>query len=369
MVRQPRSNSTRQRALIAGLAVALTVGLVSSTQAGIIPWVYDVIFGPVHRPVHSYSPGPVYSHPQPQIGYTYPSRSYPATYSYSGYAGGFGCGPCRPSPSQCGPCANSGGAVGSSTTKSNAPTTIAFYHPLYGWVEQSCATDKPVRTAAKTGVGSKAPEPKPTFAEEIDPVTGKKKDPFVAPTTSVKKPVNARNGEKTDAADTKSDDKSAKSDGAAGTTTTVESDKATAEPKHDNKTTTTTTTSSDDQGNDNKSTEDTKTNDKKSSAKTDTPDGGFAEPKRGKEEFVSPKDGKVEAKEDKAIEKTDKLEIDGLNEELKLDDKASWLVPTLDIKRVAFRPGFRNARLARRSEVIGLDFVIPATSITRIVSK
>jgi hypothetical protein len=355
MIRKSQSLLFRQRILIAGLAVALSTGLASSAQAGVIPWVFEVIFGPVHRSV-PYSPGPVYSYPatQPQVGYTYRAQSYPSTYSYVGYSSyagynGFGCAPCRPSLCQCNPCATAGCAVGTVAPSKTPTTTIAFYHPVYGWVTQSCPTDKPVQTATKTDdvssgtgdVGSKAPEPKKTYADEIDRATGKKKkDPFQPkPTTSVKKQVIPRNAttEAKNSTENKAD-KPTNPAGDAGTTTT------------------TTTTSSDDA-------------DAKATGDTKKADPGFGEGERKPSgEFLKPKLNE-KAEEKKAGEKTDAIKIDDLKKGSDLDNKSSWLVPTLDVKRVAFRPGFRNARLARRAELINVDFVIPATSVTRVVSK
>lgn len=109
------NHSVRRIASI--FAFVLAVGVTSASQAGIIPWVYDAIFGPVHYPSYGYgygySPYAVsYSRPvvirSAPVSYGYPtsgcsscSTSYYAPVSYS--APSYGCGPIAMAPS-CGPC-------------------------------------------------------------------------------------------------------------------------------------------------------------------------------------------------------------------------------------------------------------------------
>jgi len=82
---------------IAALSVALVATLIGSTQAGIIPWVYNVFFGPVGYGPAGYG-APAYPH------------GYPMTAGYR--AAGYGCGPCRTPaqfscrPSPCSPCSS-----------------------------------------------------------------------------------------------------------------------------------------------------------------------------------------------------------------------------------------------------------------------
>ena len=399
---QPQLLSSRRRVITVALSLALLAGLGTSAQAGVIPWVYDAIFGPV-RPMAPYAPAysvPVYSYranSSPRIGAT----SYP-TYSYAGYNGGFGCRPCYSpcqvqSPCVSGACAN-GACNVTGAASQKAPTTVAFYHPVYGWVTQrgACATssggtDKVVPTPdkglANGTVGSQAPEAKKTFST---PKPGEK-DPFVSP-MSVKKPVSPRNTTdtaKTDAT-TNTDakaavvnnaDKAAADKGAASkddTTTKgddTKADKAVvstpAVPNAaatDATTTTTTTTSSSDAAAASKDHDATTTDSTTTDAKK--ADGGFAgQPERGIDDkaFVEPKPGE-KAKEETG-DKTLPLKEEDLTKGLELDNKTSWVVPTIGVERIAFRPGFRNARLVRNSKVINVDFVIPATSVTRIVSK
>lgn len=317
----------RLRHFVAALALALSASFTSSAQAGIIPWVYDVIFGPVHSrhdyaPAYSYSPAP--------MSYSQPAYSYPSTYSYSGYAGGYGCQPCQ---TRCNTCATapSGSAKPAAQQQQQPQSTVAFYHPFYGWVSQSCpAASSAPQTAAKPSpdkVGSRVPDPKATFAEDIEQVAGQKADPFVAP-MSVKKPVAPRNG-----------DAATVDDAAAGD----------AKPKFEATTPPAAGTNS--------------------NAPAKPGDAGFAEqPQRGTEpNFVTPLDG--ETQPEKSGEKTKPIELDDVSKGLNLDNKSTWVVPAPGVERIAFRPGFRNARLARHSDVVNVDFVIPATSVTRIVSK
>lgn len=86
--------SLSRRFGIATLVVTLVVTLFGSTQAGIIPWAYNVIFGPVG------------CGPQP---HAYPYAA-PMAYGPMSYAAprGYGCGPCRTPmvyrSSPCSPC-------------------------------------------------------------------------------------------------------------------------------------------------------------------------------------------------------------------------------------------------------------------------
>ncbi|MBC7817196.1 MAG: hypothetical protein IAG10_09940 [Planctomycetaceae bacterium] len=72
-------------------AFVLAISITSASQAGVIPWVYDAIFGPVHYRSYGYSPYAV-SYSRPVV-----IRSYaPASYGYS-YAPASGCAPCSTS--------------------------------------------------------------------------------------------------------------------------------------------------------------------------------------------------------------------------------------------------------------------------------
>lgn len=79
-------------------AFMLAVGMASVSQAGIIPWAYDAIFGPVRYPAYGYG----YGYSPYQASYGRPvvirsSRMYaPAPYGYS-YAPASGCSSCSTS--------------------------------------------------------------------------------------------------------------------------------------------------------------------------------------------------------------------------------------------------------------------------------
>ncbi len=100
-------------------AFVLATSITSASQAGVIPWVYDAIFGPVHyrsygyspyavsyaRPVvvRSYAPAPYYSY-APASGCSSCSTRYYAPVVYSMPSSGCGsCGPIVMAPSS-GPC-------------------------------------------------------------------------------------------------------------------------------------------------------------------------------------------------------------------------------------------------------------------------
>lgn len=113
---------------IAGLSAALIAGALTSTQAGVIPWMYDAIFGPNYYGYGAsaaYSAGPV---------------SYSAGYSPCGpsgcgvpYAASSSCGPCNTGTcssrvSYCGPCevgCNSSTCSPKTTWKSEKPTVAS----------------------------------------------------------------------------------------------------------------------------------------------------------------------------------------------------------------------------------------------------
>ena len=59
-------------------AFVLAISITSASQAGVIPWVYDAIFGPVHYRSYGYSPYAV-SYARPVV-----IRSYaPAPYTHT----------------------------------------------------------------------------------------------------------------------------------------------------------------------------------------------------------------------------------------------------------------------------------------------
>ncbi len=108
-----KMNQTARRILSLS-AFALAIGVTSATQAGIIPWVYDSIFGPVRYSNYGYAPYSVSYAPRggccgPSYAYSEPRRSNecsPCSTSYYApvyYAPASGCGQVTMAPS-CGSC-------------------------------------------------------------------------------------------------------------------------------------------------------------------------------------------------------------------------------------------------------------------------
>jgi hypothetical protein len=126
-----------RRSGIALLVAGLVTSLLSTTQAGVIPWLYDAIFGP----------------------------AYP--HYYGGYAPGwsaYGCAPkgCAP----CNPCRVGYSPRSSNSCASGACSTTAFYGPCGA----TCSTTVACAGSAHTEVGKLAPEPEdvPPAAKTLD---------------------------------------------------------------------------------------------------------------------------------------------------------------------------------------------------------
>ena len=115
-----------RRTGIALLVTSLVTSLLTTSQAGVIPWLYDAIFGPAY----------------PQY------RGYPAGW-------GAGYGPCAPSPcAPCNPC-RVGYVPRSSSCASGACSTTAFFGPC----GMACSTEVACSTSPDPGVGKLAPTP------------------------------------------------------------------------------------------------------------------------------------------------------------------------------------------------------------------
>ncbi len=133
-------------------AFMLAISITSASQAGVIPWVYDTIFGPVHyrsygyspyavsygRPVviRNYAPAPYYAY-APASGCSSCSTSYYAPVVYSMPSSGCGsCGPVVMAPSS--------GSCGTVTYASNSQGCLSGCS-----VSPATATPKPTAPAAK----------------------------------------------------------------------------------------------------------------------------------------------------------------------------------------------------------------------------
>ena len=126
-----------RRTSIALLVAGLVTSLLSTTQAGVIPWLYDTIFGPA-----------------------YPSY-------YGGYAPGWSAYGCAPKPcAPCNPCRVGYAPRSSSGCASGTCSTAAFYGPC----GTTCSTTVACSGPANTEVGKLAPEPEdvPPAAKTLD---------------------------------------------------------------------------------------------------------------------------------------------------------------------------------------------------------
>ena len=170
------------------LAVTLLVGTTSAAQAGVIPWVYDAVFGPVRYPASSYrysaSYAPAYYVPQSgyapvsyrrvsssrSSGCSPCSTSYYAPVIYApsyGYGDGCDCRTVAVAPS-CGPC-----GVACSTPSSNCdsgcspstPTRDAAPQPRTRAAEPNGTTNgfHPTRKAPEANHRTAPKEPTQTF--------------------------------------------------------------------------------------------------------------------------------------------------------------------------------------------------------------
>lgn len=145
-------------------AFLVAMGIASASQAGIIPWAYDVVFGPVRYPSYGYgySPyavsysRPVYIHSAP-VSYGYASgcsscsTSYYAPVSYVQPSYGCGCAPIAVAPS-CSPCggtsvaSTSGCLSGCAPAQSPAPTTAPATNGKSAWKKPATPEKDPAPT-------------------------------------------------------------------------------------------------------------------------------------------------------------------------------------------------------------------------------
>lgn len=144
----------KRLALRSMLAAAMVTCLLSTTQAGLIPWVYDTIFGPVRYPAY----GPAYSAP---TSYYSPYRCSP-------------CGPVSYRPAS--PCSTGKCSTGRCSTMAYYPTWPIGYAVVSSPCNTACSTKKTDWKATETD--RRAPEPrdegKTTFADEKDPFNANK---------------------------------------------------------------------------------------------------------------------------------------------------------------------------------------------------
>lgn len=164
-----KMNLTARR--IASLsAFLLTLGITSATSAGIVPWVYDSIFGPVRYSSYGYVPYSVSYGPRP-VSYAYSRSNGCSTCSTSNHAPAYyapstscGCGPvvmapaCQPCGASYSPAPVSGNCL--SGCDSTTPTPAASA-PSKGSTKSNGFT--PTNKKPVTEPSAKRPAPMPTF--------------------------------------------------------------------------------------------------------------------------------------------------------------------------------------------------------------
>ncbi|MFP6762238.1 MAG: hypothetical protein VB858_01430 [Planctomycetaceae bacterium] len=148
----------------------VTTCLLPSAQAGVIPWVYDVIFGPVRQPGYygAVGYGPAYAQPA-MYGYSPASRCLPCSSPVSATRAVSGCATGRCSTGGC-------------------PTTIAYYPawPIgYTMVRSQCAsacsTPSKADWRSSDTKNRQAPDSQTTYVKEKDPFIGTDKPPRPQP--------------------------------------------------------------------------------------------------------------------------------------------------------------------------------------------
>ena len=219
------------------LTLLLVAGTTSAAQAGVIPWTYNAIFGPVRYPEYGYGYGAGYGYRAPRYVVSYaPAYSYaPVSYGYApawsgssgcsscstsysapasyapsyGYGYGSGCGSCGPvtqAPS-CGDCLSGGCSTTPATANpAGASSGTNGFHPTkkepeaarraapkdatktFATPERNNGTDdglgtggrsRGLRTDEETGTSTEAFKPVPGDDESVIPKA--KKTPVVDP--------------------------------------------------------------------------------------------------------------------------------------------------------------------------------------------
>ena len=376
----------KRLALRSMLATAMVTCLLSTTQAGIIPWVYDTIFGPVRYPAY----GPVYSAPP----------SY-----YSPYR----CSPCGPVSSQPkSSCSNGRCSTGGCSTMAYYPTWPIGYAVVSSPCKTACSTEKTDWRATETD--RQAPEPreegKTTFADQEDPFNANKPPQPAEEETPVKPekatvasegradgeatvateghdvPIKERIGKewketaKTEPADgeeispgetggeaaksakTTGGEKKATGPEAAGTPEEKPGEGSTAvvAPKVENPAEESSTPAEEKKAPLLGDEVEDKTNFGKNTREGEENPAGEGEEKSGEDaEAAKPAEGSD----------TKPLEVKPLEE---IQNKASWKF-SRPARRIAFRASFGNVKITRVSRSAKTDYVIPAASLTRIAER
>lgn len=372
------------------LALTLVPCQYSTADAGVIPWLYDAVFGPVgHYGYGGYGYGYGYRYPYggTQLSYRYVTPS-PVVYSGSSSCGPAGCGPsgCSIAPiyqvgyrpffsspafcttgtcgvrcavSNCGTC-----STGASNSTCQAKTAWKSQEAKTEWNAEVIRGESAVPTPA---TADEAPKPT-TFEKGSTASTGQ--------STAVGKVV---------AEDSTDSSQSVTSEG----TTTGEPDwtrtgKPTVAASED---TASTESSSEKTAGSVDSSVDVKAGASgTATTETDSNAAGFGDAVRGggsPETFREPVPGVKSAVDGNSVPaKTPALpeglpesevpleaapELD-INLPLELENKSSWKVE-VPVRRFAFRPGFGRATVARTAIDVDVDYVVPASTSLRLVSR
>jgi len=388
-----------QRFGILVLALALVPGQRSTADAGVIPWLYDAVFGPVRHYGYGgsgyvgtgyvgtgyvgtgyggYSTAYRYPYAAPRISYAVP------TYSGRSNCGPTGCGPAgcattsysvgyRPTYCSTGRCSTvlsayrySAGSCGACSTVASANSPCAAKTAWKSKESKEAKTEWPTEVITSEAAvptpaaQDEAPKPK-TFADEpADPANGQP--------VAVEKVVGDQNGGTTGGGKAVPGDPNWTETGKPATAVVTETPAASAAAVAGGAAAKVTG-------------EEAATKEKAAG------DAGFGETLRdGGEDvnkiFAEPVKGVEEAVEGEAAPTTTPLLPDGpeglpktgseseLEQALplELDKKSSWKFE-VPVQRIAFRAGFRRAKLARTTVSVDVDYVVPAASTLRLVSR
>lgn len=371
-----------QRFGILVLALALVPGQFSTADAGVIPWLYDAVFGPVgHYGYGGYGYGGY------GTAYRYPYAGPRVSYAVPTWSGQSNCGPAgcattsysvayRPTYCSTGGCSTvlsgyryTAGSCGTCSTVASSNSACAAKTAWKSKESKEAKTEWPTEVITKESAvptpaaQDAAPKPK-TFADEpADPANGQP--------VAVEKVVGAQDGGTTGGGKVGPGDpnwtETGKPATAVVTETPATSDTTVAEGAAAGTTGEEAATSE--------------------NAEKAAGNAGFGETLRDGEEdvnriFAEPVKGVEEAVEGEAAPTTTPLLPDALEgipesgsesevEEalpLELDKKSSWKFE-VPVQRIAFRAGFRRAKLARTTVSVDVDYVVPATSTLRLVSR
>jgi hypothetical protein len=360
-----------QRFGILVLALALVPGQFSTADAGVIPWLYDAVFGPVGHSGYGGSGyggyGTAYRYPYaaPRISYAVPTYSRrsscsPAGCATTSYSVGYRALFARPTYCSTGGCSTvlsayrySSGNCGACSTAASTNIACAAKTAWKSKESKEAKTEWPTEVitgeAAVPTPAAQDEAPKPTFKDEpADPANGQP--------VAVGKVVGDQNGGTTGGGKAVPGDPNWTETGKPTTDVVTETpasaDAAVAE-----------------------------------GADADAADNaGFGKTLRDGEEdvnktFVEPVPGVEAAAEGEAAPTTTPLLPEGLPEAgtesesgldkslpLNLDKKSSWKFE-VPVQRIAFRAGFRRAKLARTTVSVDVDYVVPAASTLRLVSR